>query len=126
MTDRIAKIPGPDHPITITPNPNRVVVTVGGVVIADTSRALNLKEANYPAVHYIPREDARMDLLQRSQTHTYCPYKGEASYFSIPTGGEKSIDAVWTYEAPYAAVTAIRDHLAFYTSRIDNLVETKS
>ena len=120
------KIPGPDHPITITPNPGRVMVTVGGVVIADTRRALNLQEANYPAVQYIPREDARMDLLQRSQTHTYCPYKGEASYFSIPAGGEKSVDAVWTYETPYAAVAAIRDHLAFYTSRIDSLMETKS
>ena len=126
MTDRIVKIPGPDHPITIAPNPNRVVVTVGGVVIADTRRALNLKEANYPAVAYIPREDARMDLLQRSQTHTYCPYKGEASYFSIPAGGEKSHDAVWTYEEPYAAVAIIRDHLAFYTSRIDGIVESES
>ena len=126
MTDRSVKIPGPDHPIIIAPNPNRVVVTVGGVVIADTVHALTLQEASYPPVQYIPRTDARMDLLQRSQTHTWCPYKGEASYFSIPAGGEKSVDAVWTYEEPHAAVAVIRDHLAFYTSRIDSLVESKS
>lgn len=126
MADRIMKIPGPDHPITITPNPKRVVVTVGGVIIADTRRALSLKEASYAPVQYIPREDARMDLLRRSQSDTYCPYKGQASYFSIPAGGERSIDAVWTYEQPYAAVAAIGDHLAFYTSRIDSLTETES
>ena len=126
MTERTIKIPGPDHPITITPNPNRVVVTVGGVVIADTTRALTLQEASYPPVQYIPRADARMDLLQRSQTHTWCPYKGEASYFSIPAGGDKSVDAIWTYEEPHAAVAVIRDHLAFYPSRIDALVESKT
>lgn len=124
MTDRAVKIPGPDHPITITPNPNRVVVTAGGAVIADTVRALTLKEASYPPVQYIPREDARMDLLRRSQTQTYCPYKGEASYFSIPDGGEKAVDAVWTYEVPYPAVAGIRGHLAFYTSRIDSIAES--
>lgn len=126
MPERSVKIPGSDHPITITPNPNRVVVTVGGIVIADTSRALNLKEASYPVVQYIPRKDARMDLLQRSQTHSWCPYKGEASYFSIPAGGDRSIDAIWTYEEPHAAVAAIKDHLAFYPSRIDSLVEQGS
>jgi len=102
------------------------VVKLGGTVIADTRKALILKEASYPAVQYIPRQDARMDLLERSASHTYCPYKGEASYFSIPAGGEKSHDAVWTYEEPYAAVAIIRDHLAFYTSRIDGIVESES
>ena len=123
MSDRIMKIPGPDHPITIAPNPKRVLVKAGDVVIADTIRGITLREANYPAVQYIPREDVRMDLLQRSQTHTYCPYKGEASYFSIPAGGEKSVDAVWTYEEPYPAMAEIKDHVAFYPTRVESISE---
>jgi uncharacterized protein (DUF427 family) len=121
MTERTVRIPGPDHPITVTPNTNRVVVKLAGQVIADTTRALTLQEASYPAVQYIPREDVRMDLLERSGSHTYCPYKGEASYFSIPAGGARSVDAIWTYEEPYAAVAAIKDHLAFYPNRVDSI-----
>jgi uncharacterized protein (DUF427 family) len=123
MTERTVKIPGPDHPITVTPNTARVVVTLAGQVIAHTTRALTLREASYPAVQYIPRADVRMDLLERSATHTYCPYKGEASYFSIPTGGARSADAIWTYETPYTAVAPIKDHLAFYPDRVDGLEE---
>ena len=123
MPERVTKIPGPDHPITIAANPKRVVVKLAGQVIADTMRAVTLKEANYPAVQYIPREDARMDLLERSGTHSYCPYKGEASYFSIPVGGGRSVDAIWTYEDPYAAVAAIKGHLAFYPNRVDSIQE---
>jgi uncharacterized protein (DUF427 family) len=119
MPERTIKIPGPDHPITITANPNRVVVRLGGRVIADTTAALTLRETNYPAVQYIPRQDVDLAALSRSQTQTYCPYKGEASYFSIPAGGERSVDAIWTYEAPYSAVAEIRDHLAFYPDRVD-------
>ena len=119
MTERTIKIPGPDHPITIEPNPHRVVVTLGGRVIADTSAALTLREANYPPVQYIPRTDVDMAALARSTTTTYCPYKGEAAYLSIPAGGDRSVDAIWTYEAPYGAVAEIKDHLAFYPDRID-------
>ncbi len=115
------KIPGPDHPISIERNTNRVVVSVAGRVIADTREALTLSEAHYPAVEYIPRKDVDMTLLARSDRSTYCPYKGDASYFSIPLGGERSIDAVWTYETPYAAVAGIRDHLAFYPDRVDTI-----
>ena len=120
---RSIKIPGPDHPITVAPNPARVVVTLGGRTIADTRAALTLREASYPAVQYIPRADVDMSLLERSTHTTYCPYKGECNYFSIPAGGERSVNAVWTYEAPYAAVEAIKDHVAFYPSRVDAIEE---
>lgn len=123
MTDRPIKIPGPDHPITVTPNSRRVVVTLGGKVIADTRDALTLQEAPYPPVQYIPRRDVDMALLARTDHATYCPYKGEASYFSIPLGGERSVNAIWTYEAAYPAVAAIQDHLAFYPDRVDGIVE---
>jgi uncharacterized protein (DUF427 family) len=118
-TPKTIKIPGPDHPITIERNPARVVVTVAGRVIADTREALTLSEAHYSAVQYIPRKDVHMTLLSRTDRTTYCPYKGDASYFSIPMGGERSTDAVWTYEIPYAAVADIKDHLAFYPDRVD-------
>jgi uncharacterized protein (DUF427 family) len=119
MTERIIKIPGPDHPITIERSQGRVIVTLGGRVIADTSDALTLREASYPPVQYIPRQDVDMAALTRSETTTYCPYKGEAAYFSIPAGGERSTDAIWTYEAPYDAVAGIKGHLAFYPDRVD-------
>jgi uncharacterized protein (DUF427 family) len=112
------KIPGPDHPISIAPNPKRVVVKVAGRVVADTRRALSLKEASYPAVNYIPREDVDMTLLERTDHSTYCPYKGDCSYFSIPLGGEQGRNAVWSYEAPYAAVAEIKNRLAFYPDRV--------
>jgi uncharacterized protein (DUF427 family) len=116
---RPIKIPGPDHPITIERNTGRVVVSVAGRVIADTHDALTLDEAHYPAVQYIPRKDVDMTLLARTDSTTYCPYKGDAAYFSIPMGGARSIDAVWTYETPYAAVADIKDYLAFYPDRVD-------
>ena len=119
MSDRSIKIPGPDHPIAITPAKGRVTVTVNGRRIADTREALDLKEAAYPPVRYIPRKDVDVAQLQRTIHETYCPYKGECAYYSIPAGGERSVNAVWTYEAPYAAVSAIREYLAFYPDRVD-------
>lgn len=123
MSDRPVKIPGPDHPITIAPNPNRIVVTVAGKVIADTTAALTLREASYPAAQYIPRADVDMAALERTDHMSYCPYKGEASYFSITAGGARSVDAIWSYESPYDSVAAIRDHLAFYPDRVDAIEE---
>jgi uncharacterized protein (DUF427 family) len=120
---KAVKIPGPDHPITIAPNARRVVVTVAGRIVADSGEALTLREASYPPVHYIPRKDVDMALLERTDHETYCPYKGDCAYYSIPAGGERSINAVWTYEAPYPAVAAIRDHLAFYPDRVDAIEE---
>ena len=123
MTLKPVKVPGPDHPITILPNTGRVVVTVAGRTVADTRAALTLREASYPPVLYIPRTDVDMALLQPSERRTYCPYKGDCSYFSIPAGGERSVDAVWTYADPFAAVAAIKDHLAFYPDRVDAIEE---
>src|ERR1700728_3178715 len=114
MTDKPMKIPGPEHPISIDANPSRVVVTVAGRVIADSRNALTLREASYPAVQYIPRQDVDMAALQHTDHATYCPYKGDCSYYSIPAGGERAANAVWSYEAPYTAVAEIKDHLAFY------------
>jgi len=119
MTAKPIKLPGPDHPITVAPNPARVVVTVAGRVVADTRHALTLKEAAYPAVQYIPRQDVDMALLARTDHATYCPYKGDCAYYSIPIGGDRAVNAVWTYETPYEAVSAIKDHLAFYPDRVD-------
>jgi uncharacterized protein (DUF427 family) len=115
------KIPGPDHPISVERNTGRVVVSVAGRVIADTREALTLREAHYASVQYIPRKDVDMTLLVPTQRTTYCPYKGDACYFSIPLGGERSIDAVWSYETPYEAVAEIKDYLAFYPDRIDTI-----
>lgn len=123
MSDSSIKIPGPDHPITIDRNPARVVVKLGGRVVADTRDALTLREASYPSVQYIPREDVDMPLLARSDHSTHCPYKGDASYYSITLGGERSKDAVWTYENPHATVAEIKGRLAFYPDRVDSIEE---
>ncbi len=121
MAEKVVKVPGPDHPITVQKNPDRVVVKVAGQVVADTREALSLQEANYPAVQYIPRKDVDMTQLERTDNESYCPYKGDASYFSIIPGGEQTVNAVWTYESPYAAVAGIQDHLAFYADRVDSI-----
>jgi uncharacterized protein (DUF427 family) len=123
MAAKPKKIPGPDHPITVEENRARVTVSVAGRVIADTRHALTLREASYPPVQYIPRGDVDMSLLERTEHATYCPYKGDAAYYSIPLGAERGVNAVWTYEVPYAAVAAIKDHLAFYPDRVDQKVE---
>lgn len=115
---KTVKQPGPDHPITIARNPARVTVTLGGQTIADTRDALVLREASYPAVQYIPRKDVDMALLERTDHATYCPYKGDCSYYSLPAAGERGTNAVWTYETPYHSVAEIAGHLAFYPDRV--------
>jgi len=122
--NKVVKIPNPDHPITIAPNPARVVVTVAGRVVADTRAALTLREASHEPVQYIPRKDVDMALLTRSAHATYCPYKGDCAYYSVPLGGERSVNAVWTYEQPYDAVAGIKDHVAFYPHRVDSIEES--
>ena len=112
------RLPGPDHPITISANPRRIRVTAGDTVIAETSRALSLKEASYPAVQYVPRADAKMELLKRTERVTHCPYKGDASYFSIAADGKTIENAIWTYETPFPAMAEISGYLAFYPDKV--------
>ena len=119
MNSKPIRIPGPDHPIIIARTREHITVTVAGQRIADTRDALTLREAAYPPVHYIPRKDVAMSLLERTSQQTYCPYKGDCTYYSIPAGGERSVNAVWSYEAPYDAVSQIREYLAFYPDRVD-------
>ncbi|SMF89726.1 Uncharacterized conserved protein, DUF427 family [Azospirillum oryzae] len=117
------KIPGPEHPITIIPNPNRIRVVFAGRVVAETARALTLTEATLPVVQYIPRADADMTAFERTGHTTHCPYKGDATYYSLRVGDRIAINAVWTYETPYPAVAAIREYLAFYPERVDCIEE---
>jgi len=121
MADKVVKIPGPDHPISIEANLSRVVVKVGGRIVADTRGALTLREASYPTVQYIPRRDVDMAALVRSEHTTYCPYKGDASYYSIPAGGNRSKNAVWTCETPFEEMAQIKDYVAFYADRVDEI-----
>ena len=113
------RIPGPDHSITITAAKGKVCVTVTGRIVAESAQALLLEEKGYPPVYYLPRNDADMSLLVRTTHYSYCPYKGDCTYYSIPIGGSKSEYAVWTYEKPYEAVADIKEHMAFYPSRVD-------
>jgi uncharacterized protein (DUF427 family) len=123
MKEKQIKNPSPDHPISIQHNRARVVVSVAGRVIADTRNALALREADYPAVQYIPREDVDLTQLERTDHATYCPYKGDCNYFSIPAGGRKSVNAVWSYEDPFPAVAQIKGHIAFYPDKVDEIAE---
>ena len=126
MKEKQIKVPDSDHPISIERNPAGVVVSVAGRVVAHTRDALTLREADYPAVQYIPREDVDFSQLERTDHATYCPYKGDCSYYSIPAGGEKSVNAVWSYEDPFPAVEQIKGHVAFYPERVDEIAEQLS
>ena len=113
----------PDHPIEITRNSRRIRVFFGGRVVADSARALTLKEARYPFVQYIPREDADMSAFSRTAHRTHCPYKGDASYFTLSVGDRRAENAVWSYEQPFPAMAQIAGHLAFYPDRVDAIEE---
>jgi uncharacterized protein (DUF427 family) len=119
MSAKPVRIPGPDHPITIEKTPQRVRVTVAGKTIADSRDALTLREASYPPVQYIPRKDIDFAQLERTTHTSHCPYKGDASYYSIVPGGARSVNAVWSYETPHPAVAQIKEHVAFYPNRVD-------
>jgi len=111
-------LPGPDHPITVEPTPGRVEVHVGNRVIAESGSALTLREADYPPVQYLPLADADPGVLRPTETTSYCPYKGEASYWAIATEDGELADAVWGYEHPHAAMAMLAGHIAFYPDRV--------
>jgi uncharacterized protein (DUF427 family) len=121
MAEQSLLQPGPDHPISITPTAGRVVVTVAGRVVADSRNALTLQEATYPAVQYVPLADVDQSMLERTDTTSYCPYKGEAGYYSVTAGGANAVDAVWEYLDPQEAVAGIKGHVAFYPDRVDSI-----
>jgi uncharacterized protein (DUF427 family) len=123
MSNRPTLQPGPDHPISIEPAKARIVVSVAGRVVADTENAVMLREADYPPVAYIPLADVDTSLLEPTDHASYCPYKGECSYYSIPIGGEGSVNAVWEYRAPYEAVSEIKDRVAFYPDRVESIAQ---
>jgi uncharacterized protein (DUF427 family) len=110
-------IPSVDHPISVEPSHAHVRVSAGDTVIADTTLALALQESTYPVVYYVPLAHVDQSVLRRSDTETYCPYKGDASYYSVVADSEV-VDAVWEYQQPYDAVAAIRGHVAFYPDRV--------
>ena len=123
MKTKQIKLPGPDHPISIQANPARVVVSVAGRVIADSRVALTFREADYTAVQYIPTKDVDFSQLERTDHATYCPFKGDCSYSTIPAGGKRSVNAVWSYQEPFPAVEQIKGHVAFYPDRVDEIAE---
>ena len=108
----------PEHRITTERAGVRVQVKVEGEVVADTREAIRMKEGDYPPVFYIPRKDVKMERLARTSHHTYCPFKGEASYFSLKGGAE---NAVWSYEQPYDEVSVIKELLAFYPNKVESI-----
>ncbi len=110
--------PGPDHPITVTPTGSRVLVKAGDLVVADSAHALTLQESSYPAVQYVPLADVNPGVLRPSDKTSYCPYKGDCSYYSITTADGEITDAVWTYREPFPAVAGIAGHVAFYPSKV--------
>jgi uncharacterized protein (DUF427 family) len=118
MTDKEIRIPGPDHPITVTPTAGRVVVTLAGQVIASSDSALTLQESTYPPAYYVPLADVDPAVLEATDHYSYCPYKGDCSYYSL-VSPEKRENAVWTYRTPYPAVAEIKDHVAFYPNQVE-------
>lgn len=122
MTSKLKLKPSDMHPISISPLGRRVVVKLADQVIASSDKALSLREAKYPEAIYIPRADVNLSLLERSAHSSYCPYKGDASYYSIPSGGDTTANSAWTYESPYESVAEIKDHLAFYQDRVEVIV----
>jgi uncharacterized protein (DUF427 family) len=119
MADKVVLEPSADHPITLAPNPNRVIVRYGDKTLADTRAAVTLSEASYPPVLYIPLADVDEEQLVRTDHESYCPFKGDASYYSIPAAGETGENAVWEYQNPYPAVSEIKDRVAFYANRVE-------
>ncbi len=109
----------PGYRIDFLAGPGRVRVVFNGLTVADSGRAMEMREGRYPAVYYLPRADVRMDLLRRTGHHSHCPYKGDASYWTLRVGEREAENAVWSYEDPFDQVARIKDYLAFYQDRVD-------
>jgi uncharacterized protein (DUF427 family) len=114
----------PDHRIATQPADVHVQIRYNGEIIADTTDAVRLVETHVghvvaPVVYYFPRKDVKMERLVRTDHHTDCPFKGQASYYSLKDGPE---NAVWTYEQPYDEMLSIKEHLAFYPDKVDTIV----
>lgn len=121
IDERPVKQPRPDHPITIAPSSRRITVTLAGHVVASSEKTLTLTEAGYAPIHYFPPDDVDFAFLESTDHTSWCPYKGEANYYSVPVGGERSVNAVWQYREAFSAVGPIAGYLAFYASRVDAL-----
>jgi uncharacterized protein (DUF427 family) len=119
MTDKQVLVPGPDHPITVTPSEQRVTVTFGDRVIASTDQALVLQESTYPPAYYLPLGAVEADVLEPTSHATYCPYKGDASYYTLADGETVAENAVWSYVTPYESVSEIAGHVAFYPNQVE-------
>ena len=111
----------PEHRVDLVPETRRVRVTFAGAVIADSTAALRVEETGHGPVHYLPEKDVRLDLLRPAAHHTYCPFKGDCSYWTIALagGGKQSENAVWGYQKPYDEASGLAGHYAFYQSRVD-------
>ena len=118
MSVRPVLVPGRGHPISVEPAPGRVRITFADRVVVDTEHALELREAGYPPVFYVPLADVDTAVIVASARQTYCPSKGDATYFTLRAGDRIADDAVWRYATPYAAVAAIADHVAFYPQHV--------
>lgn len=114
-------IPGPDHPIEIEPFGGRVRVSFAGHAVADSTAALELREASYPPAYYVPLADVDHEALRPSETTSHCPYKGDASYYDVidPHTLQAVEDAVWHYRTPYPSVSEIAEYVAFYPDRVE-------
>ena len=112
----------PEHVICVQRGGKHVVVEFGSEVIADSHNTLALIEADYPEIYYFPAADVRMEFLQPTATSSHCPYKGDASWWSIRTGQKELIDAAWSYRRPLKECPEIKDHIAFYTEKMDRFV----
>ena len=111
----------PEHRVDLLPETRRVRVTFAGTVIADSSAALRVEETGHEPVHYVPEKDVRLDLMRPTEHKTYCPFKGDCSYWTIAIGPRQSENAVWGYRAPYDEATGLAGHYAFYNSRVDGI-----
>ena len=114
----------PEHRVEVQPHHLRVRVGFAGVTVADSARSLRVLESRHDPVVYVPREDVRQELLERTEHSTFCPFKGRASYYSIRVGDRVAENAIWSYEDPYDEVAPLRGCMAFYLDRVDSLSES--